>query len=56
MNCQKRKAWFEKKDEHNAYACFESNLTEVPYNTWWIDSRCTTHVSNMIKDSLQPEP
>jgi len=27
---------------------FESNLTEVPYNTWWIDSGCTTHVSNVM--------
>ena len=33
-DCPKRKAWFEKKGKHNAYICFESNLTEVPYNTW----------------------
>ena len=29
-DCIKRKAWFENKGEHNAYVCFESNLTEVP--------------------------
>jgi len=52
MNCPKRKAWFEKKGEHNAYVCFESNLTEVPHNTWWIDSGCTTHVSNMMQGFL----
>ena len=48
-DCLKRKAWFEKKGKHNAYyVCFETNLTEVPHNSWWIDSRCTTHVSNMM--------
>ncbi|KAA0035714.1 Retrovirus-related Pol polyprotein from transposon TNT 1-94 [Cucumis melo var. makuwa] len=35
-DCLKRKAWFENKGKHNALVCFESNLTEVPYNTWWI--------------------
>jgi len=34
------------------YVCFESNLTEVPYNSWWIDSGCTTHVSNMMQGFL----
>ena len=28
----KCKSWFEKKGELNAYVCFQSNLTEVPYN------------------------
>nr|KYP46272.1 hypothetical protein KK1_032149 [Cajanus cajan] len=32
-DCPKLKAWFKKK---------------VPYNTWWIDSGCTTHVSNTM--------
>jgi len=31
------------------YVCFESNLTEVPHNFWWIDFGCTTHVSNMMQ-------
>jgi len=51
-DCIKRRAWFEKKGEHNAYVCFESNLTEVPHNTWWIDSGCTTHVSNVMQGFL----
>ena len=34
------------------YVCFESNLTEVPHNSWWIDSGCTTHVSNMMQGFL----
>ena len=38
---QNVKTWFKKKGEHNAHVCFESNLTKVLHNTWWIDSRCT---------------
>ena len=44
----KRKSWFKKNGELNVHVCFESNLTEVPHNTWQIDSRCTTHVSNTM--------
>ena len=51
-DCPKRKSWFEKKGELNALVCFESNLTEVPHNTWWIDSGCTTHVSNVMQGFL----
>ena len=25
---------------------------EVPYNTWWIDSGCTIHVSNTMQGFL----
>jgi hypothetical protein len=51
-DCPKRKAWFEKKGKPKAYVCFESNLAEVPYNTWWIDSGCTTHISNTMQGFL----
>ena len=48
----KCKSWFEKKRELNAHVFFESNLTEIPHNTWWIDSGCTTHVSNTMHGFL----
>jgi len=51
-DCIKRRVWFEKKGEHNAYVCFESNLTKVPHNTWWIDSGCMTYVSNVMQRFL----
>jgi len=55
-DCLKRKAWFENKGKHNAYyVCFESKLTEVPHNSWWIDSGCTTHVSNMMQGFLSTQ-
>lgn len=51
-DCLKRKAWFEKKGKPYAFVCFEANLTEVYYNTWWIDSGATTHVSNTMQRFL----
>ena len=51
-DCHKRRAWFEKKGKHLAFVCFESNLTEVPSNTWWIDSGATIHVSNTMQGFL----
>ncbi|KAG8365801.1 hypothetical protein BUALT_Bualt17G0009600 [Buddleja alternifolia] len=51
-DCPKPKAWFEKKGTFNVYVCSESNLSEVPSNTWWLDSGATTHVSNMMQGFL----
>ena len=34
------------------YVCFESNLIEVPFNTWWLDSGATTHISNTVQRFL----
>ena len=48
----KCKSWFEKKGEFNALVCFESNITEIPHNTWWIDFGCTTYVSNIMQRFL----
>ncbi|GJZ54842.1 retrovirus-related pol polyprotein from transposon TNT 1-94 [Tanacetum coccineum] len=47
-DCPKRKAWFKKKGIHYVEVCFESNLFEVPSNTWWLDYGATTHVSNIM--------
>lgn len=55
-DCPKRKAWFDKKGTHYNYVCFESNLMEVPNNTWWLDSGATTHVSHVKQgfNTIQP--
>ena len=47
-DCIKRKAWFEKRGINISFVCYESNLAEVPSNTWWIDSGATTHVTNLM--------
>nr|XP_009803862.1 PREDICTED: uncharacterized protein LOC104249184 [Nicotiana sylvestris] len=51
-DCLKRKAWFEKKGIFSAFVCFESNLVEVPNNTWWLDSGATAHVSTTLQGFL----
>ena len=45
-DCLKRKAWFQKKGNFLSYVCFETNLVDVPSNTWWLDCGATIHVSN----------
>ena len=47
-DCSKRRAWFEKKGMNLSFVCSETNLAEVPSNTWWIDSGATTYVSNSM--------
>ena len=34
------------------YVCFESNLTEIPSNTWWLHSGAATHISNTMQGFL----
>ena len=51
-DCLKHKAWFKKKGKPSAFVYFESNLVEVSYNPWWIDSSCTIHVSNTMQGFL----
>ena len=48
-DCLKRKAWFKKKGKPSSIVCFESNLTEVLYNIWWIDSSCTAHICKTLE-------
>jgi hypothetical protein len=55
-DCSKRRQWFKKKCKclikGFVSVCFESNLTEVLSNTWWLDSMATTHVSNTMQGFL----
>ncbi|RWR73399.1 Gag-protease-integrase-RT-RNaseH polyprotein [Cinnamomum micranthum f. kanehirae] len=51
-DCLKRKNWFESKGKNQTLVCFETNLTDVPSNTWWIDSGATIHVSGCMQGFL----
>ncbi|KAH7866788.1 hypothetical protein Vadar_024998 [Vaccinium darrowii] len=51
-DCNKHKAWFEKKGKNLSFVCYESNLVEVPSNTWWIDYGATTHITNSLQGYL----
>ena len=46
--CTKFQKWLEKKGKPISFVCYESNMVDVIYNTWWIDSSSTIHVSNTL--------
>ena len=39
----------EKQGTFLVLACFESNIVDVPPNTWWFDSGATIHVVNSLQ-------
>jgi len=55
-DCPKRKSWFEKKGTFYVSVNFETNIVEVPNNTWWLDSGATAHVSNIMQGFLSIQP
>ena len=40
--------WLEKKGKPILFVCYESNMVDVIYNTWWIYYGSTIHVSNTL--------
>lgn len=55
--CAKRRAWFKKKGNPMGFVSyFESNLTRVSSNTWWIYTAANVHVFIQCRDSLRPKP
>ena len=53
VDCFKFKNWLEKKKKEqgmlSAYVCFESNLVNVPLDSWWLDSGVTVHVATSLQ-------
>ena len=53
VDCFKFKTWQEKKKkEHGilyAYVYFESNLVNVPLDSWWLDNGATIHVATSLQ-------
>lgn len=52
-NCKKFKTWFEnkKKEQGNvlAYMCYESNLIDVPKDSWWLNSGAIVQVTTSLQ-------
>ncbi|KAA8532494.1 hypothetical protein F0562_032527 [Nyssa sinensis] len=48
-DCPKFQKWLEKKGNQLSLVCYESNMVDVVYNTWWIDSGSTIHISNSLQ-------
>ena len=53
MTCTKYAAWHEKKGTLINFVCLEINLVIVPIETWWIDTRATTHISITMQGCLR---
>ena len=47
--CRRFTAWLEKQRKQEgkpfAFVCSESNMIDVPSNSWWLDSGATVHVA-----------
>ena len=39
----------ELSDNHLVNVCFESNIIDVPFDTWWLDSGATIHACNSMQ-------
>ena len=39
----------ESYDNHWMNVCFESNILDVPYDAWWLDSGATIHACNSMQ-------
>ncbi|KAL6318317.1 hypothetical protein AAG906_039409 [Vitis piasezkii] len=52
-HCNKKGSQEEKKKKEqgmlSAYVCFESNLVNVPLDSWWLDSGATVHVATSLQ-------
>jgi hypothetical protein len=48
-DCYSLKKKLEKQGTLLALACFESNIVDVPSDTWWLDSGATIHVVNSLQ-------
>ena len=46
--CRKLKSVQEKNGNHWINVCFESNVIDVPLDTWWLDSGSTIHACNFV--------
>jgi transposase InsO family protein len=53
-DCIKFVKWLDKKGTFIGFptslVCFESNMADICHDTWWIDSGCTIHVTNVLQD------
>ncbi|KAG6642075.1 hypothetical protein CIPAW_09G118100, partial [Carya illinoinensis] len=50
IDCRRFKAWIDKKGTHSLLVCFESNLVDVPSDTWWLDTGATIHATNSLQE------
>ena len=47
-DCEIFKEWLRAKGKTNVYVCEESNLIEIPANSWWFDIGASVHITNSL--------
>ncbi|XP_041003987.1 uncharacterized protein LOC121249343 [Juglans microcarpa x Juglans regia] len=50
VDCRKFKAWLDKKGTCSLLVCFEFNLVDVPFDTWWLDTDATIYTTNSLQE------
>ncbi|KAM1602990.1 hypothetical protein ACFX1Z_029648 [Malus domestica] len=48
-DCQVFKDYLKSKGVEHVNVCVESNLIEIPANSWWFDTGCSVHISNSLE-------
>ena len=51
VDYRKLKAYLEKKGNLLVKVCLESNIIDMPTNSWWLDTGATIHVTKFYVDS-----
>ena len=49
VNCEIFKDYVKSKEKEQVHVCVESNLCEVPVDSWWFDTGCSVHITNSLK-------
>jgi hypothetical protein len=52
-NCHKYKGWLAKKGNKICFVCFESNLVNVPSDSWWLDTGSPIHIANSLQGFIK---
>ncbi|KAM1015922.1 hypothetical protein ACFX2A_046661 [Malus domestica] len=49
VDCEIFKDFVKSKEKEQVLVCVESNLCEVPVDSWWFDTGCSVHITNSLK-------
>ncbi|KAM2808794.1 hypothetical protein PS2_043635 [Malus domestica] len=52
-DCEIFKEWLRAKGRTDIYVCEESNLIEIPANSWWFDTGASVHITNSLQGFKQ---
>ncbi|KAM1114412.1 hypothetical protein ACFX2B_046412 [Malus domestica] len=47
-DCEIFKEWLRSKGRTDVYVCEETNLVDIPTNSWWFDTGASVHITNTL--------